>query len=175
MQSVIKDVNRVLDQDLPTCRRCSTILISLRSLPFRAPQIQIFTDTLPLHMAVLSPRGSKPTATLPKAVTIQLELVLEELQNWRRRPFAMELPHTHLWMDASDYGWGAMMHQRTGTHGWFKTIERHIDGKDFRAAIYGIQPYLPQDTRVHLNIDNIVFLYYLRKWSGTVRCLNSLV
>ena len=57
MQALIKDVNRLLHADLPTCRRWSTILGRLRSLLFAAPQTRIVTDTLGIHVAVLSWKG----------------------------------------------------------------------------------------------------------------------
>ena len=128
-----------------------------------------------IHVPVLSQKGWEATAALPEAVTIQLGLILEQLHMWKGRPFTVDLPRTHLWTDASDFGLGATMHEQIATHGWFMTTEGHIGGKEFLAAIYTIQAYLLQDTEVHLHVDNMVFFHYLRTWGGKVRRLISLM
>ena len=70
------------------------------------------------------------------AVIVQLVLILEELHIWKERPFTADLPHTHLCTDASNFGWGATIHERIATHRWFTTTKGHIDGKEIGAAIY---------------------------------------
>ena len=82
-------------------------------------------------MAVLSRKRSEATAALPEAVTTQLQLILKELQIWKGRPFTVEIPHTHLWTDTSDFGCGATMHERRATHGWLRMTGEHIDKREF--------------------------------------------
>ena len=96
MQSLIKDLNRLRHADLPIRRRCSTISSRLRSLLFAAPQIEIFTEALALHVAALSRKCWEAAATLPEPVTIQLALVLEELKIWKGGPFTVGC-HTHIY------------------------------------------------------------------------------
>ena len=91
--------------------------------------MRLFTDALAQHVAVLSRRGWETRADLPDQVTIQLELVLEELLQRKGRPFTVELEKAHMWTDASDHGWGATMHNHVATYGWFNTSEGHIDLK----------------------------------------------
>ena len=137
--------------------------------------MRLFTDALAQHLAVLSRRGWEARADLPDQVTIQLELVLEELLQWKGRPLTVKLEKTHMWTDASDHGWGATMHNHVATYGWFSTSEGHIDLKEFRAGVNAIKAYLLRDTELHLHVDHMVFFYYLKKWGGRIRRLNSLM
>ena len=175
LKSLLHDVRQLLEADTPTCRRCSSVLGRLRALLFAAPQMRLFTDALAQHVAVQSKRGWEARADLPDQVTTQLELVLEELLQWKGRQFTVELEKMHMWMDASDHGWGATMHNHVATYGWFSTSEGHIDLKKFRAGMNAIKAYLLRDTELHLHVDNMVFFYYLKKWGGRVRRLNSLM
>ena len=43
---------------------------------------------------------------------------MEELHQWRGRQFTVDLENTHMWTDASDYGWGATMQNQMATFGW---------------------------------------------------------
>ena len=43
----------------------------------------------------------------------------------------MDLLHTHLWIGASDFGWGAPIDKEMATHKWFITTEGQIEGKGF--------------------------------------------
>ena len=135
----------------------------------------LFTDTLAQHVAVPSKRGWEARADLPDQVTIQLELVLEELLQWKGRPFTVELEKTHMWTDASDHGWGSTMHNHVESYRWFSTSEGHRDLKEFRAGVNAIKAYLLRDTELHLHVDNMVFFYYLKKWGSRIRRLNSLM
>ena len=137
--------------------------------------MRLFTDALAQHVAVLSRRRWETRADLPDQVTIQLELVLEELLQLKGRPFTVELEKTHMWTDASDHGWGATMHNYVATYRWFSTSEGHIDLKEFRAGVNAIKAYLLRDTELHLHVDNMVFFDYLKKWGGRIRRLNSLM
>ena len=98
-----------MEAETPTCRRCSSVLDRLRALLFAASQMRLYTDALAQHVAVRSRRGWETQASLPELVTIQLELVMEELHQWRGCHFTVDLEKTHMWTDASDYGWGATM------------------------------------------------------------------
>ena len=138
-------------------------------------EMWLFLDALAQHVAVLSRRGWEARADLPDQVTIQLELVLEELLQWKGRPFTVELEKTHMWTDASDHGWGATMHNHVATYGWFSTSEGHIDLKEFTAGVNAIKAYLLRDTELHLHLDNVVFFYYQKKWGGRIRRLNTLM
>ena len=137
--------------------------------------MRLFTDALAQHVAVLSRRGWETRADLPDQVTIQLELVLAELLQWKGRPFTVELEKTHMWTDASDHGWGATMHNHVATYGQFSTSEGHIDLKEFRTGLNANKAYLLRDTELHLHMENMVFFYYLKKWGGRIRRLNSLM
>ena len=137
--------------------------------------MRLFTDALAQHVAVLSRRGWEARADLPDQVTIQLELVLEELLQWKGRPFTVELEKTHMWTNASDHGWEATMRNHVATYRWFSTSEGHIDLKEFRAGVNAIKTYLLRDTELHLQVDNMVFFYYLRKCGGRIQRLNSLM
>ena len=137
--------------------------------------MRLYTDALAQHVAVLSTRAWEARADLPDQVTIQLELVVEELLQWKGRQFTVEVEKTHMWTDASDHGWGATMHNHVATYGWFSTSEGHIDLKKFRAGVNAIKSYLLRDTELHLHVDNMVSFYYLKKWGGRIRRLNSLM
>ena len=117
----------------------------------RRSKIGLFTGALAQQVAVQSKRGWEARADLPDQVTIQLELVLEELLQWIGRQFTAELEKTHMWIDASDQGWGATMHNPVATYGWFSTSEGHIELKEFRAGINAIKAYLLRDTELHLH------------------------
>ena len=47
-------------------------------------------------VAVLSRRGWETQASLQEEVTFQLELVMEELHQWRGRQFTVDLQKTHM-------------------------------------------------------------------------------
>ena len=175
LESLLHDVRRLMEAETPTCRRCSLVLGRLRALLFAAPQMRLYTDALAQHVAVLSRRGWETQASLPEQVTIQLELVIEDLHQWRGRQFTVNLEKTHMWTDASDYGWGATMQNQMATFGWFSTTQGHIDLKEFRAGVNAIKAYLLRDTELHLHVDNMVFFHYLKKWGGRVRRLDNLM
>ena len=88
---------------------------------------------------------------------------MEELHQWRGRQFTVDLEKTHMWTDASDYGWGATMQNQMATFGSFSTTQGHIDLKEFRAGVNAIKGYLLRDTELHLHVDNMVFFHYLNK------------
>ena len=142
LKSLLHDVRRLMEAETPTCRRCSSVLGRLGALLFAAPQMRLYTDTLAQHVAVLSGRGWETQASLPEEVTIQLELVMEELHQWRGHQFTVDLEKTHMWTDASDYGWGATMQNEMATFGWFSTTQGHIDLKEFRTGVNAIKAYL---------------------------------
>ena len=137
--------------------------------------MRLYTNALAQHVVVLSRGGWETQANLPEQVTIQLELVIEELHQWRGCQVTVDLEKTHMWTDASDYGWGATMQNQMATFGWFSTTQGHIDLKEFRAGVNAIKAYLLRDTELHLHVDNMVFFHYLKKWRGRIRRLNNLM
>ena len=175
LKSLLHDVRQLMEAETPTCRRCLSVLGRLRALLFAAPQMRLYTDALAQHVAVLSRREWETQASLPEQVTIQLELAMEELHQWRGRQFTVDLEKTHMWTDASDYGWGATMQNQMATFGWFRTTQRHLDLREFRAGVNAIKAYLLRDTELHLHVDNVVFFHYLKEWGGRIRRLNNLM
>ena len=136
--------------------------------------MRLFTDALAQHVAVLSKRVWEAGADLPDHITFQLELVLEELLQWKGCQFTVELEKTHMWTDASDQGWGATMHNHVATYGWFSTSEGHIDLKEFKAGVPAIKAYLLRDTELHLHVHNMVFFYYLKVKQSHARIMGLL-
>ena len=175
VKCLLHDVRRLMEAETPTCRRCSSVLGRVRAFLFAAPQMRLYTDALAQHVAVLSRRGLETQASLPEQVTIQLELVMEEVHQWRGRQFTVNLEKTHMWTDASDNGWGATMQNQMATFGWFSTTQGHIDLRELRAGVNAIKSYLLRDTELHLEVDNMVFFHYLKKWGGRIRRLNNLM
>ena len=175
LKSLLQDVRRLMEAETPTCRGCSSVLGRLRVLLFAAPQMRLYTNALAQHVVVLSRRGWVTRASPPEQVTIQLELVMEELHQWRGRQFTVDLEKTHMWTDASDYGWGATMQNQMATLGWCSATQGHIDLKEFRTGVNAIKVYLLGDTELDLHVDNMVFFEYLKKWGGRIRRLNNLM
>ena len=175
LDSLVTDVARLGRADSPTVRTCSSILGKLRSLIFAVPQMRLFTHALSNHVNYLSRGGWDSSGPLPQEVLLQLEEALTELRSWQGRDFVLELPKSKLYTDSSTEGWGGVVPGSLGTWGWFTTPQEHINDKEFKAAIYTLKLYLLRDTLLDLYVDNLVFYFYLKKWGGRVRRLNSLM
>ena len=107
---------------------------------------------------------------------------INELKWWadntdnQKRTLRIPTPSMTLLTDASDNGWGAVLHSQNAEHtagGWFTEEETtacgHINAKELLAVWLGLQSFgkTSQDVHIKILVDNVTAVAYLRQMGGT--------
>lgn len=168
--STLVDLAALLTHTTPSARKLASVLGRLRSLIFALPQVRLLSDALAKQVHLQSTNSWETKAPISALVQDQMQSTMQELQEWKGRPFRHMGSQQVIYSDASDLAWGATL-DLLGTQpltGYFQDhkVQEHINYKEGLAVLEAIRTYNLWGVTLKVFTDNTTIMWYLKKWGG---------
>ena len=177
LQSISKELGKLLTHKTMSCRKMAAILGATRSFLMAMPFLRAFTDQLVQFVKMQEKHGCDKQISIQLEVKNQVMEMAEIIKAWKGRTFGGKTPIRNLHSDSSQESWAGvdLTTPKLVQEFWRDQRSLHINVKELKAAINTVQSLAKKGEKVSLSVDNTVTLSYLRKGGGKIPSQNQIV